>query len=228
MKKNQKSCVNKNIISTFEVYQKDTLSYGLHNNLLTYLCEYVGENSMIDDELQIYTYDYNNNLLSVLLQKEKDNIWVNSSLLLRDYDENGNCILAERLQWSGESWQPAFIPSPDTYYPLLYYNHMQSVCWIVGDINKMTASYIKVANPNSIEDVASSTIAIYPNPTFGQLSISNDAQTIQSVSIYNLSGALLFITQETENIDISHLTTGIYFVQITTNNGVVTRQIVKR
>jgi hypothetical protein len=41
-----------------------------------------------------------------------------------------------------------------------------------------------------------------------------------------LSGIQLFKTQNTV-FDISHLTAGIYFVQIKTNKGIVTKKIVK-
>jgi hypothetical protein len=69
-------------------------------------------------------------------------------------------------------------------------------------------------------------VFIYPNPTTGELRIENGALKIQQISIFNLLGRNVLNTKQT-TLDISHLPAGIYFVQIKTEKGVVTKKIVK-
>ncbi|MDR2234316.1 MAG: T9SS type A sorting domain-containing protein [Tannerella sp.] len=93
---------------------------------------------------------------------------------------------------------------------------------------KAVATYQDVAAIlTAMEDPALSTISISPNPTSGQLIIKTEGQHIQRISIYNLSGMKLFTTKST-TLDISHLPEGVYFVQITTETGSVTKKIIKK
>jgi len=72
-------------------------------------------------------------------------------------------------------------------------------------------------------------IKIYPNPTRGELKIESGMLRIENVVIYDISGKI----QKMENlkmdntINISHLSTGIYFVKIHTEKGVIVRKILK-
>ncbi|MCL2327256.1 MAG: InlB B-repeat-containing protein [Bacteroidetes bacterium] len=80
-----------------------------------------------------------------------------------------------------------------------------------------------------IDEISANEIIVYPNPTKGQLTISGvETQCIaslpQTVEIYDNTGRLVETLQETRHatslhgngltIDISHLPTGIYFIQI--------------
>jgi hypothetical protein len=58
------------------------------------------------------------------------------------------------------------------------------------------------------------------------LRIENGDTKIQQISFFDSAGIHLFDTQQT-TIDISHLPAGIYFVQITTEKGIVTKRVVK-
>ena len=55
---------------------------------------------------------------------------------------------------------------------------------------------------------------------------SVEKQNIQSISIYDLSGNKLFYTKHT-TFGISYFPAGIYIVQIITENGIITKKIVK-
>ena len=105
----------------------------------------------------------------------------------------------------------------------------------------MTASYIKVPGSGTAisEPPATSelnAISISPNPTTGKLRIDNydlriyDLRIydlrIKDIQIFDISGVQLFSTQQT-TLDVSHLPAGIYFVQIKTEKGIVTKKIVK-
>ena len=74
-------------------------------------------------------------------------------------------------------------------------------------------------------------ISIYPNPTSGELRIRNYELGIKDIRIFNMIGNKLSIPDEqvaVGEINISHLPAGIYFLQVTTEKGVVTKKVVKR
>jgi hypothetical protein len=80
-----------------------------------------------------------------------------------------------------------------------------------------------------IENIESTTVKVYPNPTTGELRIESGLQ-IESVVIYDNFGK----TQKVENwktekaIDISHFSAGAYFVKISTEVGEVTRLVLNK
>ena len=65
-------------------------------------------------------------------------------------------------------------------------------------------------------------ISIYPTITEGPIAIKTEVQ-IRDIKVYALLGQLILITKE-KNFTIPH--TGVYFVHITTNQGVMTKKIV--
>ena len=80
----------------------------------------------------------------------------------------------------------------------------------------------------------SGTVNVYPNPTDGLLKISDVVQS--EIKIYNIVGQLQHIkavqsatgNQTSEIvIDISHLSAGIYFLRIQTDEGVLVKKVVK-
>jgi uncharacterized protein YjdB len=85
-------------------------------------------------------------------------------------------------------------------------------------------------------------LTIYPNPTNGQLTIDNGELTIENIEIFDVMGrnvgANLYgrpnntdIGQSNigkSEIDISHLPSGVYFIQIKTENEMITRKVIKQ
>ena len=83
-----------------------------------------------------------------------------------------------------------------------------------------------------------SEIDVYPNPTTGELIIENGEWRINSVEILDLMGRRIATVEtqciaslqqptSTTTINISHLPTGMYFIQIQTESGMVVRKVVK-
>lgn len=76
-----------------------------------------------------------------------------------------------------------------------------------------------------------STIAVYPNPTSGQLNIKVDnVNDLIQLSICNISGHIILATQISEletTLDISEVQEGVYFIKLQKNNEVITKQIIK-
>ncbi len=79
---------------------------------------------------------------------------------------------------------------------------------------------------NSISNESSNNIIIFPSPAHTTLQIKYD-NSIQKIQIYNTQGILIFHGIYQNNIDVSKLASGIYFIKIKTKSGVITKKIVK-
>ena len=82
-------------------------------------------------------------------------------------------------------------------------------------------------------------ITVYPNPTMGELRITNYELRIDNIEIFDVYGRKVgakFPSNVLEGwqpqaagvvLNISHLSTGIYFIKITTKQGVITKKVIK-
>ena len=78
-------------------------------------------------------------------------------------------------------------------------------------------------------------IIVYPNPAVSEFRIRNSELKIESVEIYNAMGARVFNQQQTVTgklqtiiIDVSGWSSGVYFANIKTANGLLSKKIVKQ
>ena len=77
----------------------------------------------------------------------------------------------------------------------------------------------------SKEDVLSSTIALFPNPSQNSISIRlTDTDVFNEVNIYNKLGQKVLNNTTTE-IDISSLSSGVYLVHVITNDGIFVKKM---
>lgn len=86
------------------------------------------------------------------------------------------------------------------------------------------------ASLSSQSFLASTTIAVYPNPVMNVLTVHAD-KPIMGIKIYSILGVLLDdLKQKSETIyaDLSQYANGVYFVVIYDENGSVTQKIIKQ
>ena len=70
-------------------------------------------------------------------------------------------------------------------------------------------------------------VKIYPNPAKNILNITSDSFEVKNVEIYNLLGKLvLFEAVSNQNLNISALNKGVYFVKVTQEGKTITRKLV--
>ena len=105
-------------------------------------------------------------------------------------------------------------------------------CKMVNDFfsefGKDTLTYeVGIFEEVGIEDNAQTNIHIYPNPTDGKIVIQNTESKIEHIQLFDMMGRMVFETRQT-TFDIAHLPTAVYFIQIRTNEGVITRKIMKQ
>lgn len=96
----------------------------------------------------------------------------------------------------------------------------------------ITNDYITAVEDNlSIDDLELSNIKLYPNPVNDKLYFSSEVY-VDKASIYDINGRLLktIVFYGNENlrvIDLQKLTTGLYVVQFSSENGKLTHKIIK-
>jgi hypothetical protein len=88
-------------------------------------------------------------------------------------------------------------------------------------------------NNIGVEDYLNKAVTLYPNPATEMVSVAvSDANImITGVEVYNVYGQLINTIVSTENplrINVSGMADGMYYVRVTTDNGVVTKNFVKR
>lgn len=91
--------------------------------------------------------------------------------------------------------------------------------------NLMALETLSTLTPNNLTNG----LSLYPNPTSSNLQIDN-LQQDAAIQIVNLSGQIIKnikSSSNSENIDLTALQNGIYFVKITQNNSTSTHKIIK-
>ena len=117
------------------------------------------------------------------------------------------------------------VSSNDSYYFGWY-------CYSATDMGyaKIDSVHIRQINADAINIVSKENLQIYPNPAQDLVTISfNSDNNNNEVSIYNISGKLLF--QQTESgkkrtIDVSFLEKGIYILQIKNKEYSINKQLI--
>ncbi|WP_417942945.1 T9SS type A sorting domain-containing protein [Flavobacterium sp. RS13.1] len=102
---------------------------------------------------------------------------------------------------------------------------------LIEKYNVANLFYVKTTYPTLGlgDNIQASKLTVHPNPVSDQLFISSEDQKVQNVMIYSLSGAVVKnISVAEEAVDVSDLATGNYFIRITTDQGSVTKKIIKK
>ena len=94
-----------------------------------------------------------------------------------------------------------------------------------GNSTNLKNAYITVSPGTGLNDIKMTDIKFYPNPVTDILKIS--CETAFVVRISNIQGNLLLQYENLSEIDLSHLDTGIYFIEIKTANDTVRSKLIK-
>jgi hypothetical protein len=94
----------------------------------------------------------------------------------------------------------------------------------------VTASFsTNCAGITGINEINSQNISIYPNPVINKLFVELENQQVTEMVIIDYSGRLVrSISNNTNNIDVSELTQGVYLLKVLTENGISTNRFIKK
>lgn len=88
------------------------------------------------------------------------------------------------------------------------------------------ATYAAIFVPaTTIEGIENAEISIFPNPTTGIVNI--EAEGLNKVVVYDITGRMMMSVANESTIDISNLEAGVYFFSVETENGSAMRKLVK-
>jgi len=95
----------------------------------------------------------------------------------------------------------------------------------VGELIEISDNYLSIEKKGDLLDKIA---FAYPNPTSGLISIKSNVET-SNIEIYNQLGQLVISNYNKQNIDISNLNSGIFFMKISDKKGnVMTQKIIKK
>lgn len=95
----------------------------------------------------------------------------------------------------------------------------------VGSQTIVKEDYIEVDNNTSINDVGQNYIDFYPNPTTGLVHLKGIENA--QISVFNSTGTLVASQYNStgNQIDLSDLGTGIYFIKVFSQNQIITKKL---
>ena len=204
-------------LNKWENYERIVYTYDTQNNLLEWVAQDWWD-EWINIQKNSYTYDAQNNRTTETMQEWDFDLskWENLEKGNYTYDKNDNATSGFCERWENNTWTPGGGSLN------VYYNNMQSVIDDKG--YRFTASYVKPGDLSIPENPQKNTIKVYPNPTTGELTITNYVLGIGTLSeveveIYDvfgkkLSSNHLITSSSNHQINISHLPAGIYFLRV--------------
>ena len=112
-------------------------------------------------------------------------------------------------------WEADHNSDGEMYHMLCYH--------VDNDVIFVNPEYNDCDMPYSVEDnIASNEVSVYPNPANEVVNIlNNNNLNISSVEIIDLIGRTVLLSEKAENINISELPEGQYFVRITGETTIV-------
>jgi hypothetical protein len=226
----------------------ETCTYDGNGNQLTMLQQGWDGAAWMNYARATLTYDENNNLILAVFEECYDGMtWSNSGKNEWTYDATGNMLtlIQSSVDWNTGDWQyngkaeyahQAGMVTADGYT-------WTGTGWTIGDVYLMVnykdngiateffnggpAVQVKVyysslnVGIKDPENAQSVHFTIYPNPTSSSLTIvpADPDVKIEQIQLIDLSGKEQQITLTDNQVDISKLQNGLYFLNLKTSDG---------
>lgn len=141
-------------------------------------------------------------------------------------DRESNIEILDSFLVTGGDYEEyrAEFTAPET---AVYYFGFGNVNPIVAESAALRLDNVRFSLGNlSIGEETISGINIYPNPVKDILYIESPAE-IKNVELYTINGKLLNTSANTDNLDFSSLSKGVYLVKLVTDSGSEVKKVVK-
>jgi hypothetical protein len=207
------------VLESLDVTSNDLTILDVSNNIQ--LKELYASNTGTDN-LQISSLDLSNNINLELLHCE--NLFYLEILNLK----NGNNSILTVLLLCEEEGEPCTLTELDCITvdnaEAATNNEPPYSGWLIQ------ANFVYSEDCNlGIEEVLESQFVIYPNPVKDVLMLYNESMSeVTSIKVYDTLGRLVLEQNNpSSQLDVSSLSSGLLFVQIETDNGIMTKKIIK-
>ena len=111
-----------------------------------------------------------------------------------------------------------------------YEVRVQAVC-AEDNLSDWSEILIATATNSSIDSYLLNSITLYPNPANDIVNVQCTMYNVQDVEVFDVYGKVINTINVTDNptrINVSGLANGMYFVRVTTDEGVATKTFVKK
>ncbi len=177
---------------------------------------FAGKTDSIEDELQLQ------------INKSCSNFWLNKLTISGTELETASPQVNPFIPSSQQQWKQGVTNIPSSYFVddfrfRFVFNGGGGNNIFIDDINIDVAAGVE---ENSFED---NSLKLFPNPTTGKINLVLPANTgnIKEVKLLDSKGSLVAVFNNTTTVDISTLSSGLYFVIAETENGFYRQRIVK-
>ncbi|MXV38751.1 T9SS type A sorting domain-containing protein [Flavobacteriaceae bacterium Ap0902] len=143
-----------------------------------------------------------------------------ASLAIKEECETGDCLaVAEEGSFGEEETITFDSEAGKTYY---------LVVGFIGGLPIPEGTFnITVSSNLSTTEVTYNAIKVYPNPTQDQVFV--EGVDVQALNLYDMNGALVAQTENTNEISLVGKPAGVYVLQITTKDGnTLTQKVIKK
>lgn len=142
----------------------------------------------------------------------------------------GNAIISASTTATTYTWNTGATTLTTTVSPTLTTTYTVTVTSINGCNNNSSVT-INVSPCTGINEASLNEMTLYPNPTSGNINIELNNGLNKSIQISDVNGKIVLSTSSLEdkiNINLNHLTNGIYFVKIQCNNSIEIIKVIKQ
>ncbi len=89
--------------------------------------------------------------------------------------------------------------------------------------------YVSIDSKNTLNDE----ILLYPNPAIENITLDGQNTSISKITVFDAFGKMIEETQfsannKSVNMNVSHLKSGMYIIQLTTQKGLITKKMIKK
>ena len=130
--------------------------------------------------------------------------------------------------WHSQSTSKTYISNAGSYYSSCY-DPQNGGC----DYGTYASGHVHNGNSCgnlfyvSINDEPNGNVNLFPNPTTGLITV-NTAFEIYTLSVYDISGKLVFSDRNAVQLDLSFLDKGLYIIKISDGDTNVNRRIIRQ
>ena len=136
---------------------------------------------------------------------------------LSSFTAIGSVISVSSTSWTTYN---GVLPADAKYFMINYTSNY--LYYLIVDDVRIEANH---EDPSSIAGAFANDINIFPNPTTGIVNI--DAEGLNKVVVYDVTGRMMMSVANESTIDISNLEAGVYFFSVETENGSAMKKLVK-
>ena len=207
-------------------YDRHIYTYGLY--LLSDLLQLYKDGVWVNDWKYIYDYDFRGNMITHSRQKWLTKLWKFEWRYSYLYDKFGNSLSGKYEKWDlNAGWLPGI---PDNGLGVF---SQKNQIFLLNDIYRYAANYQTFISDISDLTADNNSLLLYPNPSNDNITIElklSDAAKNEVISVCDILGNLILqqsLQEVKTTLNISDLSSGIYFIKVETKNGVIIKKLVK-